>query len=169
MKPLSISPVDLVLRVAAATVGACESPGGSNAGPYVDRVLRLVGHNPGQPWCAAHLAGVGSAALRKDWPAPKTAGCQALFDWAMRMDIVSDDPEPGDIFLIWRPELRRFAHTGFCIAPLEDGRWTTNSGNTTSKAKPADPTKAREGWLVEEKPWRFRDADRFARWATLLR
>jgi hypothetical protein len=160
-KPISIEPVELVLRVASATVGATEIPANTNSGPYVERVLALCGLSKGQPWCACEVANVGIAALGTSWPVPHTGGCQALYDWGSKKSIVKVMPQRGDIFLIWHPELGRFAHTGFIITQKLSGAWKTHEGNTSGSG-------SREGWIVAERERRFSDRDRFLRWADLL-
>lgn len=149
--------IDLVLCCSAATEGACESPPGSNAGPYVERILALVGLKKGDPWCIAHVSDVGSSALGNAWPLPLVGGCVTLAEFATAKNILFDTPAIGDVFLIWHPELKRFAHGGFVIGANHD----TRSGNTSGSG-------SREGWLVGRRTWAFTSQDRFVRWANLL-
>lgn len=158
---ISIEPVDLVLLVSAGGVGGCEVPANSNAGPFVEPRLKLVGLEKGNPWCAADVAFTGRTALGKRWPLPMTGGCQALADFATAKGILVDTPERGDVFLIWHPELGRFAHTGFAIDRLTAVRWKTHEGNTSGGG-------SREGWLKAERERVFKLADRFVRWTQLL-
>src|SRR5690242_16523378 len=141
---MQISVVDLVLRNAAGRVGASEVPANTNSGPYVERVLKRVGLKKGQPWCAAEIADVGAMALEKAWPLPLTGGCQELHDWAVKQGVLVDKPERGDVFLVWHPELGRFAHTGFIVDVLADGSCSTHEGNTSGNG-------SREGWIVAER------------------
>lgn len=157
-----MSPVDLVLRIALATEGACESPPLSNAGPFVVRVLKGVGLAKGQPWCAAQLYDWGTKALGPAWPLPKTGGCQVLADFATSKKILKTMPRVGDAFLIWHPELGRFAHTGLVLAVYSDGSCLMIAGNTSGAG-------VRDGWLVGVRTARFAPADRFVRWATLVK
>lgn len=147
---VTLLPQELVLRVAAATVGASEV-GGPNAGPYVERVLELTGLGKGSPWCAAHVAAVGVAALGKDWPVPRTASCYQLGEWGKQKKVLREKPAPGAIFLMHFPTLKRFGHTGFCT---EAG---TNEGNTNAGG-------SREGWLVAERTRTWGPRDRFIYW-----
>lgn len=155
---LQLLPQELVLRCAAATVGACEV--GVNAGPYVERVLKLTGLDKGNPWCAAHVCGVGTAALGASWPVVKTASCVQLSEWARTQGVLTTTPEPGAIFLLHYEKLHRFAHTGFVVR--KDGEsWVTNEGNTSGSG-------SREGWLVAQRSRRFGPNDRFIHWWKVL-
>lgn len=163
---MHLSAVDLVLRVSAKSEGACELPAGSNGGPYVERVLRRVGLTRGQPWCAAEVADTGTIALGALWPLPLTGGCEALHAFAVAHRCLVSDPDRGDVFLLWHPELKRFGHTGFCATPNPDGSWTTHDGNTTQQGTTGQAS--REGWLKAIKTRRFTQNDRFIRWTALL-
>lgn len=157
---VSLNAVDLVLRVAAKSTGASEHPPNTNSGPYVERVLASVGLSKGQPWCAADVYDTGHIALGPLWPGPKTGGCQALYEWGVRKGIVQTTPQRGDIFVVWHPELGRFAHTGFIITVIGDS-CTTHEGNTSGGG-------SREGWMAAERSRVFGPKDRFLRWVTLL-
>jgi hypothetical protein len=160
---MTISPVELVLRVARATVGACESPPSSNAGPFVERVLKVTGNKAGDPWCAAYVAHIGTTALgRSGWPVLKSAGCQALYEWAEKRGAIATVPSPGDVFLLWYPSLNRYAHTGFVTTVGGAGQpCGTIEGNTSGGG-------SREGWLVAERTRSFGPRDRFIQWAGLV-
>lgn len=158
---ITISPIDLVLRVSAKSEGASEHPPNSNAGPYVERVQKVTGNRKGDPWCASEVADTGRIALGKDWPLPLTGGCQVLADYAKAKGVRFLKPERGDVFLIWHPELGRFAHAGFCVDPLAGELWRTHEGNTSGGG-------SREGWMKAQRERRFKPEDRFVRWVMLL-
>lgn len=163
---ISLSPVDLVLRVASATVGACESPPNTNAGPYVKRVLARTGLPEGQPWCAAWVTDVGLCALGAAWPVLKTASVQQMAEWAAkarcRYKAVETPAVPGDLFCLWYPQLKRWAHVGVVRRVDADGKTIhTLEGNTSGSG-------SREGWLVAEKTRVLGPRDRLIRWATVL-
>lgn len=161
---ISLSPIDLVLKVAAASVGASEHPPNTNRGPYVERVLKVVGLPPGQPWCAAQVADTGVTALGRLWPLPLTGSCQALNDFALSHKIRFLKPERGDVFLVWHPELGRFAHTGFIEtvgSQFLNNQALTLEGNTSGGG-------SREGWMKAERTRTFKPEDRFVRWVMLL-
>lgn len=147
---IELLPQELVLRVAAATVGAMEID--ANAGPYVERVLKLTGLGKGYPWCAAHVCNVGVAALGSRWPVPHTASCAQLGEWAQSKGVLRTEPTPGAIFLLYFPSHKRFAHTGFCL-----GDSKTNEGNTNTDG-------SRDGWLVAERTRKWGSQDRFVYW-----
>jgi len=167
MSAVTYSAVDLVLAAAQSAVGASECPPGTNTGPFVAECLRAVHLDPDgkYPWCAAFVARTGFVALGPRWPVPLTGSCQAIMDWSQQRKVLYATPEVGDLFLVWHEALGRFAHVGFVVADR-----LTISGNTTA---PADrdagkPANAREGWIVAQKPWPFRPADRFARWCEAM-
>lgn len=164
-KPISLSPIDLVLRVSAKSVGASEHPPNTNSGPYVERVQKVTGNSKGAPWCASEVADTGVKALGKLWPLPLTASCQALADFAKLKKCRFLKPERGDVFLIWHPGLGRFAHTGFIVqvgVAVADGSCLTDEGNTSGGG-------SREGWMKARRVRRFKPEDRFIRWAMLLK
>lgn len=158
MTVLSLSPVDLVLRVARGAIGAGEV-GGPNAGPFVERCQRVTGNKPPDPWCASFVAEVGTVALPGLWPVPLSGSCAALGHWAETRGILKTEPQAGDIFLLYFPSLGRFAHTGFIEVPGDVS--TTVDGNTNDAG-------SREGWLVARKSRRFGAHDRFIRWTEAL-
>lgn len=158
---ITIAPVDLVLRCAESTVGASEVPANTNAGPYVERVLKRVGLAKGQPWCAAYVADIGVSALGDTWPVLLTGSCYQMHRWAVEKGVVRSVPEPGDVFLIWHAALGRFAHTGFVVDVRQDGACVTREGNTSGAG-------SREGWIVAQRVRRFGEKDRFIRWRDLV-
>lgn len=164
--PITIMPVDLVLRVAAGRRGGSEVPPNSNLGPFVEPILLSVGLPPGNPWCAAYVYDTGSIALPGLWPGPRTGGCQVLADYARIHSVLFPGPPVrGDIFLLWefikKEQAWRFGHTGFVTRVNADGSVLTNEGNTNGAG-------SREGWLVGEKTRVLGDKDRLFRWPLLL-
>lgn len=160
---ITLEAVDLVLRVAKSRVGACEVPANSNAGPFVERVLKNVGLGKGYPWCAADVFDIGTIALDDRWPLPKTASCAALGEFATAHNILVEKPQRGDVFLLWEKVggVWRFAHTGFVELVHADGACDTSEGNTNGAG-------SRDGWLHWEKTRYFAAKDRFVRWTNLL-
>jgi len=163
---IQIAPVDLLLRVARATVGASESPPNTNAGPYVERVLRGTGHGKGAPWCAAWVTDVGVHALGDQWPVRKTASVQQMADWARdqrcRYVATKTPAVVGDLFALWFPSLKRFAHVGIVTEVSTDGKTVkTIEGNTNADG-------GREGWMVAAKVRTLTDKDRLIRWVQVF-
>ena len=163
---ISLSPVDLVLKVAAATVGACESPPNTNAGPYVKRVLASTGLPEGHPWCAAWTTDVGVIALGAAWPVLKSASVQQQCEWAAKAQcryVATKTPaKPGDLFCLWYPKLNRWAHIGLVVSVAKDGKTCeTLEGNTSGNG-------SREGWMVARKTRVLGPRDRLIRWVDVL-
>jgi hypothetical protein len=158
VKKLTAAQVAKVLEVARQEVGVTEEPPGTNAGPRVEEYLATVGLKKGNPWCAAFVCWVGHAAVGDDaWMPPNTGGCAALGDWAKREGVRMLKPKIGDIFLLYFPKLKRFAHTGFVAGPPdESGKWATVEGNTSGGG-------SREGWGTFEHRRLFGPSDRFIR------
>ncbi len=168
MLPLSPS---LVIAAATSFVGLGEE--GDNRSQMVELFLREVRQPPGQPWCAAFVHHVGywahydHKAARSRWPLPATASCWVLSDFARRNKMLQDEPQPGDVFLLYFPALKRYAHTGIVVSVEQalgsgDERTyvcTTIEGNTNHEG-------AREGRLTLQKTRRFslQNGDRFIRW-----
>lgn len=159
MVPLTLDAVDLLLRVSAATVGAQEV--GANDGAYVRRILKRVGNKPPDPWCAAWVTDVGLCALGEAWPVERTASVARMVEWAKFHDCLLAPPtpaQPGDLFCLWFPSLKRHAHVGIVTAVNADGSILTREGNTNAEG-------GREGWCVAEKTRTLTSRDRLIRWA----
>lgn len=179
MIPLAPS---LVIAAANALVGVGEE-GGNNRGRMVELFLKEVRQPPGLPWCAAFVHHVGYWALyeretqRSSWPLPATASCWELGEFARTHGILSRTPQFGDVFLQYKPELKRFAHTGFIerveslrrqriAGPAGRGnverlvyRCNTIEGNTNAEgSREGDSTLRKVRELCAE------DGDRFVRW-----
>ena len=170
MIPLTPS---FVIAAANAFVGLGEE-GGDNRGQMVELFLRAVQQPPGQPWCAAFVHHVGfcahydSRARRSSWSLPPTASCQELHDYAEPRGAVVTVPAEGDVFLVWRPAMRKFGHTGFVVSidvvmPGAAGplyRCTTVEGNTNDDG-------SANGYTTLRRTRTFTGADRFIRWVNL--
>ncbi|MBX3173265.1 MAG: CHAP domain-containing protein [Gemmatimonadaceae bacterium] len=152
--------VDALVTVALASEGATEHPPNSNAGPYVERVLKRTGLGKGYPWCAAWIADLGAIAFGADWPLPLTASCAELGRAAEQAEVLNEKPARGDVFLIWFEKLGRYAHTGLVLEVHADGRCTTLEGNTNDGG-------SREGWGVFRRTRQFAAKDRFIRWGAM--
>jgi hypothetical protein len=156
-----ISEVDMVIRVASATLGASEVPAKSNRGPYVERVLAGTHTPAGKPWCAAWVTDVGTSALGQTWPVPRTASVQAMAEWAESKGVrYVSKPKIGDLFCLWFPELNRYAHVGL-VTGLVGGKIVTVEGNTSGAGE-------RDGWLVASKTRTLGKMDRLIRWVEAL-
>jgi hypothetical protein len=166
----------LLVAAAASLVGVREE-GGNNRGQMVELFLREVEQPPGEPWCAAFVHHVGHwshydhQSGESSWPLPATASCYELGAFAKKRGILRDEPDSGDVFLLWNDKLGRFAHTGVVVQLRDagvspgEGPWfecETIDGNT-------DAGGSREGDGVLRRIRRFlpHAGDRFIRWADL--
>ena len=149
---------DAVLAAARALLFVREEPPNTNAGQAVEAMLKVTGLGKGYPWCAAFVAHVGQSALGLRWPLPLTASCAKLGEFARAHGALVDRPEPGDVFLLYYPSLKRFAHTGFVLDPATGA---TVEGNTSGGG-------SREGWGVFARSRVWKPEDRFIRWTRLL-
>lgn len=128
------------LQVAAAQIGVCEEPPGSNRGPMVDEYLRAVGLNPeGQhySWCAAFVYWCFNQAAHSTGvvnPLVKTAGCIDHWNRAacprIPKQTALNNPaliKPGYVFIIDHGGGN--GHTGI-VESTAAGLLTTIEGNT---------------------------------------
>lgn len=129
---------------------------GVNKGDAIREMLRLTGLPEGHPWCAAFVAHCGHRGSA-DWPLPMTAGCAVLGSAAEKQKLLKTEPAVGAVFLLYYPSMKRFAHTGFCVAKNADGSWTTIEGNT-------NPGGGRDGYGVFARTRSWSDKDRFIWW-----
>lgn len=156
---ITVTPQTAVLNLAQALLFMREI-NGANRSELIDEMIRRTGLDPTQrlPWCAAFIAWVGYAVLRKQWPLKKVAGCVSLYDDAAAKGLVRTVPEVGAVFLQWRADKGRFAHTGFISGPgTVAGTWDTLEGNTNEAGHP-------DGVGAFARTRRFSPRDRFIHW-----
>jgi hypothetical protein len=135
---------------------------GANRSELIDEMIRRTGLDPAKrlPWCAAFVAWVGYAVLRKTWPLRKVAGCMSLYDDAVTKELLRQAPAPGAVFLLWGkgPDgVMRFKHAGFVVGPSAAAGWSTIEGNTNEAGHP-------DGVGVFERVRQFGPSDRFIHW-----
>lgn len=157
MLPPHPEAVSRFLAVLRALRPVVEVPKASNAGPFVEPIQKTTGNKPPDPWCASFVAYAGVSSFGDSWPLPKTASCQALYEYGKKHGLLVTDPQPGDVFLLWYPKLRRYAHTGVLTGVLPDGKVATVEGNTTNDG-------SREGWRVLERTRTLKPEDAILRW-----
>jgi hypothetical protein len=164
-----LSLIDLVLAVAAGKQGAAESPPGSNAGPFPERVQKVTGNTKGDAWCASNVADTGSiacAAAGLKWPLPLTGSVPVLAEFAQKNGILVRTPQRGDLWLMWSESLKRFAHTGLVRSVSTDLRTiAVQAGNTVRPNAGGD---VREGWLDWVRTETVGPKDAFVRWINLF-
>jgi len=173
-RSITLTCVELLLRVSQAAVGTGEQPPNSNRGPYVKRVLARTGLSEGHPWCAAAVTDWGVCAFGDAWPVVRSASVVQMADWAQQANcryIPSEGgagvPQVGDLYVLHYPTLKRFAHVGLVIS-VDGLRIGVRDGNT-SDPHDTDPARQREGWGVFEKTRTLTSADRLLRWTEALR
>lgn len=160
--------VTTYLAVCNAFVGFTEL-GGPNTGQVVDAFLKAVGLQPGQPWCAAFVNYCGQRAFgvtaKSTWPVPMYGGCAILGEWAAKRKVLLKTGQPGDLFLLHYPSMKRFAHVGVLVAPVpgKANTWLCIEGNTSGAG-------SREGWMVAKRERVIDPAagHRFIRWSNLM-
>jgi hypothetical protein len=133
-----------LIAAAAALVGVRED-GDTSCGWMIELFLRGVNQPPGEPWSAAFVHHVGywshfePGAERSSWPLPSTASCDVLAQYARAKRVLHDEPQAGDVFLIWHAPTASFAHTGI-VARVRDAGVTAGGTNgstaTRSRATP---------------------------------
>lgn len=136
-----------------------------NRGVEIDYWVRQCGLDPAGrfPWCAAYVGQCGREAIGVAWPLPRTAGVQALVDFAKTQGLDPQAiPAVGDLLVVWHAALQRFGHVGVVAAVDAQGRFRSWEGNTND-------TGGREGLRVLlQKPRAPGVRFRFLRWVELL-
>lgn len=135
---------------------------GNNAGPGVEWFQKLGTIRAGLPWCAAFVNGIAEIACAvKDRVSPLEAVplqgyVQSYFEYGTQQGWLVDEPDLGDLFLVWHPNKNRYAHIGF-VQDTITHKIQTIEGNSNSDG-------SREGREVAEN-WRpVTDRLRFLRW-----
>jgi hypothetical protein len=163
---MTTDPVGTFLAVCGAFQNLTEQ-GKDNHGQIVEWFLKFVGLDPGNPWCAAYVSYCGFHALKdpvtlkSSWPLTLTGGCAVLGEAAKKLGVLMDEPEAGDLFLLYYPKLGRFAHTGAVRSVTGTLAGLTMEGNTSGGG-------SREGWGCFARERQFAARDRFIRWKNLL-
>lgn len=122
--------------------------GGNNRGPEVERFLRTVHCNPGDPWCAAFvctcieeaykLVGLGDGLVG---PMLFQKSASALGIARVNPNLVIKAPVPGCIGIIDHGKGK--GHVFFIVDSSPNGHLYTMEGNTN--ADPSSPTHDRDG------------------------
>jgi hypothetical protein len=105
---------------------------GSNDGPQVREYLKSVGINFPASWCAAfvfYCCDQACSAQGLKNPLPVTGYCPTLAEWGIENNIVVQDPEPGDIFILKDSGSPPYFHTGI-ITGINQSYFNTIEGNT---------------------------------------
>ena len=174
---IPLSPA-LLVATANAFVGLGEE-GGDNRGQMVELFLKEVKLPAGQPWCAAFVHHIGywshyDIGLKlSSWPLRDTASCEVLARDAKEAGVLKNEPEAGDVFLLYSKELKRFHHTGVIaeISSRRESRFDvsyvceTIEGNTNSDGSANGYTTLRR--VRTFVPSQSNEAHKFIRWVDL--
>lgn len=120
----------ILLRGLLLTEGIQEV-GGANRGRAVERMLKRVGAKAGDPWCAAYVSDCGKTMLEGQWKLPMTASCDVLLEFARKHNALTDEPEPGAVFLVMKSP-NDAIHTGF-VTDVNRELYSTMEGNTNTE------------------------------------
>lgn len=135
---------DRALERAAGQVGQKENPLKSNWGHPVQDYLASVGIYFAASWCMAFMYwcfkdAAGQLGIKN--PMARTGGCLAQLSQSEKYK-VTDDPQPGDVFIM---DLGHgLGHTGIIESIDPDGTLHTIEGNTNDDG-------SREGIAVERR------------------
>lgn len=146
--------------------------GGNNRGPDVEKYQKAAGAHAGDAWCDAFVnwcAEQGAAQLGVESPLEQPgnqAYVQSLYEWAAKHDLLVEarDVLPGDLFVLYFPNLGRYAHVGFVLdmARYFD-QYTTIEGNSTQKGT-RESTDGGDGVVSNRRP--VGPHTRFIRWTS---
>lgn len=152
-------PIEAVLSEAKQYIGVQEVPKLSNRGIQIDYWLTEAGVGVGNPWCAAFVSMMGRQGLGMAWPVVNHAYVQTIVNWGKKY--MFDTPEKGDLFVLYFPSLRRYAHVGFVSEVLPSGNFKTVEGNS-------NPEGGRDGFQVSNLERKVTKDTKFIRWVNAL-
>lgn len=93
------------LAVARAEIGVEEAPPHRNTGRRVEEYQRRAGYSFPVPWCLAFAyfcVDEAAQVLRNENRLLRTGDCDTLAVWARKMGVLHDEPQPGDIGLLYK-------------------------------------------------------------------
>ena len=140
------------LSIAHTYIGQKEVPAGSNAGPFVEACLKLVGLGKGYSWCQAFVYRCfHEAAIMRNRtnPVPKTAGVLKCWQSVPASLKVSKKKTPTAGCQFIMDYGKGLGHTGIVVS-VEGNTYTTIEGNT-------DANGSRTGGMVCLRSRRFDD------------
>ena len=136
-----------VLDIARGQIGKQEVPKGSNWGPSVKKYLKSVGIAFAAFWCMAFVYWCISQYCQQQGiknPLYKTGSVREQWQHCkfMRVNLQTDSPHPGDIFIIMRKDGSN--HCGF-VEYVKEDRIYTIEGNSNEDG-------SNDGYEVCRKP-----------------
>ncbi len=132
-----------------ANLGVHEVPKGSNDGPFIRVYLAFVGIFHPAAWCCAYCSfrihkAAASLGIKSRWP--KSGYVQGVYNWSVKNTIISTKPLKNHAFVVYYPNLKRYAHIGL-IADVKGDKFLTVEGNSNTDG-------GREGYAVVSQ-WRL--------------
>lgn len=130
---------------------------GKNDGPEVEMYLKTVGLGKGYSWCSAFVKwSLDEAEIPNKINAwSPTAENKKNIIYQARRFVA--EPEPGDVFTIWFPRMKRIGHTGFFDGRQNETIIVTVEGNTNEAG-------SREGDGVYKKYRSLKTIHSISRW-----
>jgi hypothetical protein len=131
--------IETVLAVAKAEVGVREAA--SNWGKRISEYLDAVDIKFPAAWCGAFAAWALQKAeddtrqvipIVHELPPRQFAYCPNIHTYAKREGILHEQPQPGDLFLVYAPRAR---HVGF-VAAVHGDTFDTYEGNSNLSGSP---------------------------------
>lgn len=138
-------------------IGIRESPPNSNWGPDVKKYLKSVKVFAPAPWCSAFVKwNLDSAKIPNTLTAwsPTAHNSKNIVLFKGRF---YKKPQPGDVFTLYFPRLKRIAHTGFYDYTVNATVYSTVEGNTNEQG-------SREGDGVMRRYRSFNATYSISRW-----
>ena len=132
-----------VVPVAELFVGWVRETTGKNDGPWVEAIQRTTGNKKGDPWCASFVNWVLDIAYRDMNPLPATASCDVLLEFARKNQLLTNTPQPGDVFLVMRTK-NDAIHTGIVTEVKADTVKTIEGTTNREGAREGNGVWARE-------------------------
>ena len=130
---------------------------GKNDGPEVEIYLKSVGLGKGYSWCSAFVK----------WSLDQVEISNKINAWSPTAENKSNliyqtrrfisEPEPGDVFTLYYPKLKRIGHTGFFHQKQNESIIVTVEGNTNEAG-------SREGDGVYKKYRSLKTIHSISRW-----
>lgn len=121
-----------VLQIAEKEGYGLKETEGQNRGPAVRKYLKVCGFDTAEPWCAAFVSWVMNEALQERLKECFliSADTWAFRDFAEKNNILSTEPEQGDIFLSYNSQGP--VHTGFVLSLPNNTQFKTCEGNSNT-------------------------------------
>lgn len=122
-----------LLIIAARLFLFVREVGGANKGLWVGIFQRFVGIDPGQSWCAAFVCFVAAIIFegKGNLPFPCTGVCEEIHQYAVKHDMVTTTPQPGDLYL-FVDDTGHAHHVGFYTGRDGVGNAIGIAGNTSA-------------------------------------